>query len=130
MPDQTLPIANQLDQAMNIIRSHIKLLAEAKVQSDLSKKRIDELETQSRKLESEVNIRDKVIAELRLRLPATAERDLLIKNAMNGHGEASSNTPVKAAQATIESLQVRFQIKHLPIINLLRVNKYWKYMFF
>lgn len=108
MPDQTLPIANQLDQAMNIIRSHIKLLAEAKVQADLSKKRIDDLEKQSRKLETEVNIRDKVIAELRLRLPATADRDLIIKTTMTSSSstDATSATPVKAAQATIESLQV------------------------
>ena len=110
MPDQTLPIANQLDQAMNIIRSHIKLLAEAKVQADLSRKRVEELETQARKLESEVNVRDRVIAELRLRLPATAERDLLIKNAMNGREETVNTTPVKAAQATIESLQVTKKI--------------------
>lgn len=115
MPDLTLPIANQLDQAMNIIRSHIKLLAEAKLQADLSKKRVQELETHNRKLEHEVNIRDKAITELRLRLPATMERDLLIKSSMSysNSGGDSSHTPVKAAQATIESLQVH---KHL-ILN-------------
>ena len=45
MPDHTMPISNQLEQAMNIIRSHIKLLAEAKIQSDLSKKKIDSIES-------------------------------------------------------------------------------------
>lgn len=107
MPDQSLPIANQLDQAMNIIRSHIKLLAEAKVQADLSKKRIEDLEAQARKLENEVNVRDKAITELRLRLPATMERDILLRNSMNPNiVPDTSNTPVKAAQTTIESLQV------------------------
>lgn len=108
MPDQTLPISNQLDQAMNIIRSHIKLLAEAKVQADLSKKRVQDLEAMNRKLESEVNLRDKAITELRLRLPATLDRDLLVKSSMNKASSSSSDpceTPVKAAQATIESLQ-------------------------
>ena len=37
MPDHTQPIANQLEQAIGIIRSHIKLLAESKIQADLSK---------------------------------------------------------------------------------------------
>lgn len=106
MPDQTLPIANQLDQAMNIIRSHIKLLAEAKIQADLSKQKNEELEVKVRKYEHEINVRDKAIAELRLRLPATMERDILIKNVMNSNLSNDLTTPVKAAQTTIESLQV------------------------
>lgn len=111
MPDQSLPIANQLDQAMNIIRSHIKLLAEAKIQADLSKKRMEELELKFRKMENEINARDKAIADLRLRLPATMERDLLIKGALNPSNNPETNeTPIKAAQTTIESLQVYLDI--------------------
>lgn len=110
MPDHTQPIANQLEQAIGIIRSHIKLLAESKIQADLSKKKIQEMEINVRKYQHEVDIRDKAIAELRLRLPATIERDILIKSVMGAPGadEMSSNqTSVKAAQATIESLQVK-----------------------
>jgi centrosomal protein CEP290 len=110
MPDTSLPVANQLEQAMNIIRSHIKLLAEAKLQADLSKKKLDDLEIKCRKLESEVNLRDKVIADLRLRLPATMERDILIKSSItytSSQSNQSNETPVKAAQTTIESLQVK-----------------------
>ena len=108
MPDPSLPIANQLDQAMNIIRSHIKLLAEAKIQADLSKKKTDELEQKVRTFEHEINIRDKAIAELRLRLPATMERDILIQSSMNGGASGiDTSTSVRAAQTTIESLQVR-----------------------
>ena len=106
MPDQSLPVANQLDQALNIIRSHIKLLAEAKIQSDISKKRIEELESKIRQYDSEINLRDKAIAELRLRLPATMDRDVLVKSTLNGTSSDQNLTPVKAAQATIESLQV------------------------
>jgi centrosomal protein CEP290 len=116
MPDPNLPVSGQLDQAMDIIRSHIKLLAEAKVQADLSKKRIQDLETHNRKLESEVTIRDKVITELRLRLPASSDRDAIIKSMMassasSGGEMSSNNAPVKAAQATIESLQVEENLK-------------------
>ena len=106
MPDQSLPVANQLDQALNIIRSHIKLLAEAKIQSDISKKRIEELESKIRQYDGEINLRDKAIAELRLRLPAAMDRDVLVKSTLNGTSSDPSLTPVKAAQATIESLQV------------------------
>jgi centrosomal protein CEP290 len=112
MPDHTLPVADQLEQAISIIRSHIKLLAEAKIHSDMSKKRIDELEAAKRKMEYEVNIRDKAITELRLRLPATADRDFLVQSALNPNNELS-NTPVKAVQATIESLQVNKFAKFL-----------------
>ncbi len=113
MPDQTLPIANQLDQAMNIIRSHIKLLAEAKIQADLSKKRTQDMGEKLRKYETEINLRDKAIAELRLRLPATMDRDVLIKSTLSGSNQAHADmsTPVKAAQATIESLQHRLKQK-------------------
>ncbi|CAF0743692.1 unnamed protein product [Brachionus calyciflorus] len=119
MPDQTLPISNQLEQAMNIIRSHIKLLAEAKVQADLSKKRVQDLENLNRKLENEVNLRDKAITELRLRLPATLDRDLLVKSSMNraNSNSDSSETPVKAAQATIESLQNLIKQKEETILK-------------
>lgn len=108
MPDQTLPISNQLEQAMNIIRSHIKLLAEAKIQTELSKKRIQDLEESNRKLETEVNVRDKAITDLRLRLPSSIDRDQIVKNSINKATHSNSDqceTPVKAAQATIESLQ-------------------------
>lgn len=118
MPDHTLPISNQLDQAMNIIRSHIKLLAEAKIQSDLTKKKIDDLEKKARTLETDVNTRDKVITELRLRMPASAERDNLIQHSMNDNFITNDlNTPVRAAQSTIESLQARLKQKDMTIMK-------------
>jgi centrosomal protein CEP290 len=120
MPDSSLPIPNQLEQAMSIIRSHVKLLAEAKLQADLGKKRVEEAEAKVRKLENEVNIRDKAIADLRLRLPATMERDLLIKSSMTYTSVAAqneSNTPARAAQATIESLQNRLKQKDETLLK-------------
>lgn len=140
MPDHTLPISGQLDQAMNIIRSHIKLLAEAKIQSDLSKRKLEELEAKARKLESDVNIRDKVINDLRLRMPATADRDAMIENSMgrnrrggnadNDNLTSEFNTPVKAAQATIASLQQRLKQKEQTIqkvlVNIFIFSSFWK----
>lgn len=141
MPDHTLPISGQLDQAMNIIRSHIKLLAEAKIQSDLSKRKMEELEAKARTLESDVNIRDKVINDLRLRMPATADRDAMIENSMGRNGRnggnadnynltSEFNTPVKAAQATIASLQQRLKQKEQTIqkvsVNISLFSSFWK----
>ena len=123
MPDHSLPIANQLDQAMNIIRSHVKLLAEAKIQSDLSKKKIDEMEIKLRRAENDVNVRDKVITELRLRLPASSERDAAFDKVMNssetpyGQNHNEMATPVRAAQATIESLQNMLKQKDITIVK-------------
>ena len=70
-----------------------------------------------RALENDVNVRDKVITELRLRMPATNDRDLLIKSAMSDSNSMTSdlNTPVRAAQATIESLQGRLKQKDMTV---------------
>lgn len=116
MPDKNQSIPNQLDQAMNIIRDHVKLLAEAKVQSELSKKRIQGLEENLRKAEHDVCLRDKAIAELRLRLPASIDRDNIIEASLNTN-RIESLTPTKAAQSTIESLQVRLNQKEQTILK-------------
>ncbi len=104
-----MPIANQLDQAIHIIRDHIKLLAEAKIHAELLKKRTTELEDNLRKSENDVCLRDKVIAELRLRLPASNDRDHLIEVAMqNKNHTPESLTTERISQSTIEGLQVCF----------------------
>ena len=111
LPDKSLPLTTQLDQAMEIIRSHIKISAEAKLKSDAYKKRLDELEKAARKAENEVIQRDRVIADLRLRLPATVERDNIIKNATLNSADHNNMTSIKAAQGHIESLQVKINKK-------------------
>jgi centrosomal protein CEP290 len=116
MPDKNQSIPNQLDQAMVIIREHIQLLAEAKVQSEFSKKRIQELEENLRKAEHNICIRDKAIAELRLRLPASIDRDNIIEISLNAN-RFDSITPTKAAQTTIESLQIRLNQKEQTIMK-------------
>lgn len=126
MPDQNLPISNQLDQALSIIRSHVKLLAEAKIQTDLNRKQMEESSSKLRKLENEINIRDKVITELRLRLPATSERDAVIKKTFDAtsttrresRDELSiDTTAVRVAQSSIESLQNRIKQKEQTILK-------------
>ncbi len=74
--------------------------------------RMEEMEKEIKARESEVIQRDKVITELRLRLPATAERDKVIDkvmatttNAMQG-SDYESQQAYKVAQSTVQSLQV------------------------
>ena len=61
-----------------------------------------------REMENAILARDKVIHELRLRLPATTilDSDKLINDVMTRPDDFSRLTAVRAAQATIESLQV------------------------
>ena len=62
--------------------------------------------------EADANIlsRDRIIAELRLRLPATAERDAAIAkataNAQYQEEQYETKQALKLAQSTIASLQV------------------------
>ena len=65
-----------------------------------------------RELEREVTNRDRVITELRLRLPATEDRDKIIAKAtataMSAPigGDFEGRQAVKVAQSTVQSLQV------------------------
>ena len=103
-------IINIFTRIMNIrshiIRDHIKLLAEAKIYSESAKKHVAEVEEKLRKCEHDVCVRDKAIAELRLRLPASNDRDALIESSFSNR-PIDSMTPTKAAQSTIEALQVK-----------------------
>ena len=80
--------------------------------------RNEEVEKHYRQLEKALVERDKVIAELRLRMPATAERDEIIlraqskahtqsemKQAAHDH-DYESEQGMRVAQSTIASLQV------------------------
>lgn len=62
-----------------------------------------------REMENAMLARDKVIHELRLRLPTTTilDSDKLINDVMSRPDDYSRLTAVRAAQATIESLQTR-----------------------
>ena len=75
--------------------------------------RIEELRNEVKARENEVIQRDKVITELRLRLPASVERDRIIDkvtatvtSAMPHSDGYESQQAYKVAQSTVHSLQV------------------------
>ncbi|CAF0798448.1 unnamed protein product [Didymodactylos carnosus] len=108
-PDPSLPVAHQLEQALSIIRDHCQLLMEAKVQNQLVQKKMEENNDKVREMENSIFARDKVIHELRIRLPTTTilDSDKLISDVMTRPDDYSRLTAVRAAQSTIDSLQAR-----------------------
>ena len=82
--------------------------------------RNQELEKDLHEAEKTVIARDKLISELRLRMPATAERDEIILRATSKVNAAMSQKPaekdyqtehsIRIAQSTISSLQVRYSV--------------------
>ncbi|CAF3018001.1 unnamed protein product [Rotaria sp. Silwood2] len=108
-PDPSLPVAHQLEQALRIIRENIHLLMEAKVQHQLVEKKTAEHIEKVREMEDAILARDKIIHELRLRLPTTTilDSDKLISDVMTRPDDFSRLAAVRAAQSTIDSLQAR-----------------------
>ena len=113
MPDSNLPIAQQLDAAVTTIKRNVKLILDAKAEAAHYRKRIDEADGLIREKERECLQRDKVITELRLRMPASQERDEMILKATaaaqgsyKGDEDYESKKAVHVAQSTVAGLQV------------------------
>ena len=83
--------------------------------------RIGELELEVKQKENDITTRDKVITELRLRLPASAERDQAIAKATapltsgappaEAEEDYEGKQAVRVAQSTVHSLQQRIAQK-------------------
>ncbi|KAL4233575.1 hypothetical protein ACF0H5_008256 [Mactra antiquata] len=127
LPDSKLPVANQLEQAISTIKANVRVILDTQAESKRLKVRNEEVEKHSRELEHALIARDKVIADLRLRMPATADRDEIILRAQskaNTEAEITQAThdrnfesvqSMKVAQSTIASLQARIQQKEETI---------------
>lgn len=73
--------------------------------------KLKEKESALRLAEQNILSRDKVINELRLRLPATAEREKLIAELGRKEVEPQSYHTLKIAQQTIANMQARLNQK-------------------
>ena len=76
-----------------------------------SLQKLKEKESALRLAEQNILSRDKVINELRLRLPATAEREKLIAELGRKVVEPQSHHTLKIAQQTIANMQARLNQK-------------------
>ncbi len=141
MPDPNLPLPNQLDQAVATIKKNLKTIfdqqAEVKAAKQVSPivflssnqitplfssffQRMKELELQLKESERTLLKRERYISELRLRLPATEDRDERLRavsaeawRAVEAAGEPSfiEAKTLHAAQTTVGALQQRLAQK-------------------
>ncbi|XP_070310405.1 centrosomal protein of 290 kDa isoform X4 [Odocoileus virginianus] len=111
VPDPSLPIPNQLEIALRKIKENIRIIIETQATCRSLEEKLREKESALRLAEENILSRDKVINELRLRLPATAEQEKLIAEFCRKEVEPKSHHTLKLAHQTIANMQARLNQK-------------------
>uniref|UniRef100_UPI00398F0659 centrosomal protein of 290 kDa isoform X6 n=1 Tax=Pristiophorus japonicus TaxID=55135 RepID=UPI00398F0659 len=111
IPDPNKPIPQQLNVALQKIREHIFTILETQTACRTLEEKLKEKEASLWKAEQNVLSRDQVINELRLRLPATAERERLMVDLSTKEYDGESRKALKVAHQTIANLQARLDQK-------------------
>ncbi|XP_049991427.1 centrosomal protein of 290 kDa isoform X4 [Alexandromys fortis] len=111
MPDPSLPLPNQLEIALRKIKENIRTILKTQATCKSLEEKLQEKESALRLAEQNILSRDKVINELRLRLPATTDREKLIAELDRKELEPKSQHTMKIAQQTIANMQARLNQK-------------------
>ncbi|KAF6339056.1 centrosomal protein 290 [Rhinolophus ferrumequinum] len=111
MPDPSLPLPNQLEIALRKLKENAQIILETRATCKSLEEKLKEKESAVRLAEQNILSRDKIISELRLRLPATAEREKLIADLGRKEVEPQSHRTLKIAQQTIANMQARLNQK-------------------
>ncbi|XP_032401793.1 LOW QUALITY PROTEIN: centrosomal protein of 290 kDa [Xiphophorus hellerii] len=112
LPDPALPLAHQLEFALGKIKEQVRTILELQGTCKSLDKKLKESEVALLKAEQNIVSRDKVINELRLRLPAAADREHLLADLRkNEEDQPSSQASLKLAHQTIKDLQSRLDKK-------------------
>uniref|UniRef100_F6WFW1 Centrosomal protein 290 n=1 Tax=Equus caballus TaxID=9796 RepID=F6WFW1_HORSE len=111
MPDPSLPLPNQLEIALRKIKENVRIILETRATCKSLEEKLKEKESALWSAEQNILSRDKVITELRLRLPATAEREKLIAELGRKEVEPKSHHTLKIAHQTIANMQARLNHK-------------------
>uniref|UniRef100_A0A4W3I2B1 Centrosomal protein 290 n=1 Tax=Callorhinchus milii TaxID=7868 RepID=A0A4W3I2B1_CALMI len=112
IPDPSVPLPEQLDVALQKIRGHIRTILETQGTCRTLEEKLKEKEAALWKAEQNVLSRDRVINELRLRLPATVEREKLIADLGDQKEDnQESRKTLKIAHQTITNMQARLNQK-------------------
>ncbi|XP_046890019.1 centrosomal protein of 290 kDa isoform X2 [Hypomesus transpacificus] len=110
--DPSLPLAHQLDFALGKIKEQVRTILETQATCKTLDEKLKEKEAALWKAEQNVLSRDKVINELRLRLPASADRERLLADLSKHQEDQSESQPaLKVAHQTINNLQGRLDQK-------------------
>ncbi|XP_034443047.1 centrosomal protein of 290 kDa isoform X2 [Hippoglossus hippoglossus] len=112
LPDPSLPLAHQLDFALGKIREHVRTILDTQATCKSLDEKLKEKAEALWKAEQNIVSRDKVINELRLRLPAAANRERLLADlAKHEEGQSDCQPALKLAQQAIKDLQGRLDKK-------------------
>ncbi|XP_054475608.1 centrosomal protein of 290 kDa [Anoplopoma fimbria] len=112
LPDPSLPLAHQLEFALGKIREHVRTILVTQATCKNLDEKLKEKEAAMWKTEQNIVSRDKVINELRLRLPAAASRERLLADlAKHEEGQSDNQPAIKLAHQTIRDLQGRLDKK-------------------
>ncbi|NXH77678.1 CE290 protein, partial [Hydrobates tethys] len=111
VPDPSLPLPQQLELALRKIREHIQTILETRATCKSLEEKLTEKETALWKAEQNVLSRDKVINELRLRLPATSEREKIMSELGKQEDDPEYHHAIKIAHQTIANMQARLNQK-------------------
>ncbi|XP_069345456.1 centrosomal protein of 290 kDa [Eulemur rufifrons] len=111
IPDPSLPLPNQLEIALRKIKENVRVIVETRATCKSLEEKLKEKESALKLAEQNILSRDKVINELRLRLPATAEREKLIAELGRKEVEPKSHHTLKIAHQTIANMQARLNQK-------------------
>ncbi|NXM32549.1 CE290 protein, partial [Oxyruncus cristatus] len=110
VPDPCLPIAQQLELALRKIQEHIRTILETRATCRSLEEKLKEKEMALWKAEQNVLSRDKVINELRLRLPASSGEKIMAELG-KGEDEPEYHHAIKIAHQTIANMQARLNQK-------------------
>nr|DBA31038.1 TPA: hypothetical protein GDO54_006953 [Pyxicephalus adspersus] len=111
LPDSSLPLPQQLDMALRKIKEHVCTILETKTVCQTLQEKLKEKESLLWTAEQNVLSRDKVINELRLRLPAVLDREKLISEFNQKEEDSEMRQALKVAHQTIENMQARLNQK-------------------
>uniref|UniRef100_A0A8C3QVX2 Centrosomal protein 290 n=1 Tax=Cyanoderma ruficeps TaxID=181631 RepID=A0A8C3QVX2_9PASS len=109
VPDPSLPIPQQLELALRKIQEHTRTILETRATCRSLEEKLKEKETALWKAEQNVISRDKVINELRLRLPATSGEKIMAE--LREQDDSEYHPAIKIAHQTIANMQARLNQK-------------------
>uniref|UniRef100_A0A8C0UQZ0 Centrosomal protein 290 n=1 Tax=Cyanistes caeruleus TaxID=156563 RepID=A0A8C0UQZ0_CYACU len=110
VPDPALPIPQQLELALRKIQEQIQTILETRATCGSLEEKLKEKETALWKAEQNVISRDKVINELRLRLPAISGEKIMADFSKQ-EDDSEYHHAMKIAHQTIANMQARLNQK-------------------
>jgi len=113
IPDESLPIANQLELAIGKIKEHIKTIIIARQETNNAKEDMDSSRKKLRASETALMHKDKIINELRLRLPISERNIILTEPTSSQVTEVHRDVKqaLHIAHTTVDSLKLMLEKK-------------------